>query len=68
MRYKLSHLYTCIKVKKRQASEGVEIRHGEQEVNIIKNSKLEHCVPVVGGLVMERGVAGRGRGARRRGN
>ena len=48
----------------RQSSEGVEIRHGEQEVDIIMNSKLDHYAPSVGRMVLERGVRGRvaGRG------
>ena len=67
--YKLNLMYTCDKAMERQSSEGVEIRHGEGEVDIIMNSKLDHYAPTVGRMVMERGVAGRGRGrgARSRG-
>ena len=71
MDFKLNLLYTCSKAMERQSSEGVEIRHGEQEVDIIMNSKLDHYAPAVGRMVLERGVRGRvagiGRGARRRG-
>ena len=69
--YKLNLLYTCDKAMQRQISEGVEIRHGEEECDILMNSKLDHYAPAVGRMVMERGVAergrGRGQGARRRG-
>ena len=69
MSYKLNLLYTCNKAMERQSSEGVEIRRGEGGVDIIMNSKLDHYAPTVGRMVMERGVAGRGRGrgASRRG-
>ena len=49
VRFKLS-LYTCLKAMERQASKGAEIRHGEQEVDVIMNSKLDHYAPAAGQL------------------
>ena len=69
--FKLNLLYTCSKAMERKSCEGVKIRHGEQEVDIIMNSKLDHYALAVGRMVLERGVrgrvAGRGQGARRSG-
>ena len=65
--YRLNLLYTCNKAMERQSSEGVEIRHREQDVDII-NSKFDHYALHVGRMVLEKEVAGRGRGARRRGH
>ena len=74
VKFKMNLLYTCQKAMERQISEGVEIRRGEEEVDILMNSKLDHYAPAVGRMVMQREVAdrvkggrGRGGGARRRG-
>ena len=45
----------------------LQIRHGEDEVDILMNSKLDHYAPAVGRMVMQREVADRGRGGRGRG-
>ena len=66
MEYKLELVGHTSKPLERQSWEGCEI-HGDQS-DIIMNSKLDHYAPAVGRMVMERGVADRGRGARRRGN
>ena len=57
-------LYTCRIAMEREATEEVEIRHGEDEVDIVMNSKLGHCAQSVGRMVMQREVEERGRGGR----
>ena len=74
VKYQVRCLYTCQKAMERQISEGVEIRNGEMEVDILMNSKMDHYAPAVGRMVMQRDVVdsrrggrGRGGGTRRRG-
>ena len=65
----------------REVCEGVVIRRGEAEVDLVMNSKLDHYAPAVGRMVIINGVRegqrgpgggggsreGRGRGHRARG-
>ena len=67
MKCQVRRLYTCQKAMERQISEGVEIRHGEEDVDILMNSKLDHYAPAVGRMVMQRDVADRAGGGRGRG-
>ena len=57
------------KAMEREVCEGVVIRRGEAEVDLMMNSKLDHYAPAVGRMVMNssvrevvRGVGWRGRG------
>ena len=74
VKFKLTLVDTFEKPMEREVCEGVMIRRGEAEVDLVLNSKLDHYAPVVGRMVMSnsvregrrggevrRGVAGRGR-------
>ena len=52
----------------REVCEGVMIRRGEAEVDLVLNNKLDHYAPVVGRMVMSNSVReGRKGGESRRG-
>ena len=63
---------TYAKAMEREVCEGVVIRRGEAEVDLVMNSKLDHYAAAVGRMVMSsgvregrRGAGGRGRGGQR---
>ena len=59
--FRMNLLYTCRAAMEREAC---EIRHGEEEVDIVMSSKLGHYAQSVGRMVMQREVEERGRGGR----
>ena len=72
VRFKLTLVDTYAKAMEREVCEGVVIRRGEAEVDLVMNSKLDHYAPAVGRMVMSsgvregrRGAGGRGRGGQR---
>ena len=47
---------TYAKAMEREVCEGVVIRRGEAEVDLVMNSKLDHYAPAVGRMVISSGV------------
>ena len=56
VKFKLTLVDTYAKAMEREVCEGVVIRRGEAEVDIVMNSKLDHYAPAVGRMVISSGV------------
>ena len=68
VKFKLTLVDTFEKPMEREVCEGVMIRRGEAEIDLVLNSKLDHYAPVVGRMVMSNSVReGRKGGESRRG-
>ena len=56
VKFKLTLVDTYAKAMEREVCEGVVIRRGEAEVDLVMNSKLDHYAPAVGRMVISSGV------------
>ena len=61
--FRLAVVDSFVKAMEREVCEGVVIRRGEAEVDIVMNSKLDHYAPAVGKMIISSGVSEGRRGA-----